>query len=236
MRWAALLFSPLLFACTHQPLGVEEKQNIHVISAASFLGDDFVVDVIDRTIFQKKESIHDVESWQVDQQLRDLLAEEARKRGKEFRSLELDPAEVNELLERRESRWKRVVGKQSQALMELLFRQAEKQGVEYLLLAAPAARRDNFPLHIGQMGVFCYDRKLRKSQASPYFFFDFSLWNVASRKKLFQTTVDPTFTRDRAFAECAKVAEIKDVKEELAAPAREALAAVVQRLFLAMGF
>jgi hypothetical protein len=226
----------LLSACARQPLSPEQQGRVDTVGAVSLLGDEFIVDVITRSLLHKQEEVLGTKDWQVDASFKRLLGEGSSARKKDFRDFHLDPAALERALGMREDRWKRITGRQNQLLMELLFAEAEKQGIHYFFLIAPMESHENFPLHRGNMGIYCYDRALRHSKAYPYFQFDFTFWDVAARKKLFQAAVDPSVTEVLSFAECEAVAQMKEPAKELEGPVKQAMGLIVDGLFQKMGW
>lgn len=231
-----LLLLVFLSACARKPLSAEQQKAIDVVSAVSFLGDEFVIDVTSRSLLRAKETAIDVRAWKMDESFRDLLRERVQAGGRDFRPFALDQEAVDKALGQRENRWKRVLGKQSQALMELLFREAEKQGIHFFFLALPLNDADHFPLHKGTMGVYCSDRQARHAKANPYFKFELTVWNVTARKKTFRAVVDPELTSVLQFSECEAVAEMKELGRELENPVKQALALVTDALVEKLGW
>ena len=231
-----MLLCALLPSCSRQPLAPDLKKEIEEVSAVSLLGSDFTIDVISRSVISSKERALDVSAWKVDETFRSLLEEHSKERGKNFRTLALDPGSLEKALAVRESRWKKILGTHSQAALDLLLRKAGEQRIHYLFLVSPLENRRDFPLHKGNMGIYCYDRKLLKSRAYAYFFLDFSLWDVKAKKKIFREAVDPAYTQEMAFAECREVAELKEPLEALKDPVHHTMKLLVDKLFTKMGW
>lgn len=233
MKLAPLALCVLLFSCASQPSSTEEKPLLAPVTMAAFshLGAEFTVDVISRSIIRPEEQSLDVTKWDVDAAFRDKLLEEAKAQGRETRALSLDAAALQKALSTRESRWRKFVGRYNQALVDYLLTQAAGQGVSHLFVLSPLESRDTFPLHKGNMGIYCYDRKILKSRAYAYFFLDLTLWDVKAKKKVFQRTVDPAASQDMTFAECREVAELKEPLEALREPVDHTIGLLVKKLY-----
>ncbi len=233
MKLVPLALCVLLFSCASQPSSTEEPPLKAAVTIASFshLGADFTVDVISRSILRPKEQSLDVTKWGVDAAFGEKLASEAKAQGREALLLRLDAAALQKALSTRESRWRKFVGRYNQALVDYLLVQAAEQGVSHLFVLSPLESRETFPLHKGNMGIYCYDRKILKSRAYAYFFADFSLWDVKEKKKIFQRTVDPAFTQEMTFAECREVAELKEPLEALREPVDHTIDLLVKKLY-----
>jgi len=238
MRNSRLPFLGLLAlftACSAQPISAERQKSFRVLSAVSFLGDELVANVVSRQVMVPKEQSLDVAAWKTDEVFRDLLADGAKARGKEFLPFSLDPTALGKALGAREGRWKRIAGKYNQALLDLLFRSAEAQGIEAFFLITASETNEKFPFHKGNKGISCQERN-SQPRAYAYFNLDFSYWSVSERKRLFRQIVEPEFTQDQLFAECREVADLKDPLEALREPVQYTMAKVVEKLFLKMGW
>ena len=202
-----LLFSLAitLFACSRQPLFPDQQKNFDHVSAAAFLGNEFVVDLSSRSLLRSRETILNSSSWQLDAAFRDLFQAGVRVRGREFRAFELDQKALEKALGTRESRWKKTSGKQSHALMEQLFLAAEGQGIRYFFLLTPLPEHELFPLHQGTAGAYCHDRDAKDARAYVYFLFDFTFWDVRGHGKVFEMEVNPGATESMTFADCGVV-------------------------------
>lgn len=234
MKFSAFAAVLLLYSCASQPAteatSAPAKPAV-AVTAFSHLGSDFTVDVISRTIIRPKEDTLDAASWGVDAAFRDGLAGEANAYGQEFRALTLDPKALQRALNARESRWKKLVGRHNQALLDFLLARAGEQGLDVLVLVSPKEGRERFPLHKGNMGIYCYDRKLLKSRAYAYFFADITAWDVKAKKKLFQKAVDPASTQDMAFATCREVADLKEPLVSLKEPVSHTILLLTRKVF-----
>lgn len=231
--WLCVLLLP---ACAGRPAAAPGAAP-EKIAALSFLGDELVVDVISRSILRPRENTLDISPWKLDQRVReDLRAYVEAQPGKEYVTLAIDEGELEEALRVRENRWRKTVGKYNQALLDLLFRRAGEQGITGFFLVTKAERLENFPLHKGAVGIYCFDRRDKAARAYPYFAFDFSYWNVTQKKRVFQASVNPGHTKHFAFAECKQVAEMKDHVAELEAPAKDALSGIWAKLMEQMGW
>lgn len=232
-----LVLCALLLSCSHPKTSLPEANAPkETVAALSFLGDELVVDVISRSLLSAREATVDISPWKLDQRWRELFEAAAGENGKEFRAFALDPAELERVLSLRENRWKKTMGKYNQALLDLLFKKAEEQGIQNFFLLTRRENADKFPLHKGPTGVYCFDRKQKTARAYAYFVFDFSYWSVAAKKKIFQAAVDPGFTQQLTFADCKQVAGMKDHVAELEVPVREAQVAVELELLSRMGW
>jgi len=232
----AVLTALALAGCVAKPLTPEQSQKVDVVSAVSLLGNDFHIDALSRPLLRHSEKSLDVSAWKIDDTFRDLLREGSVSRGKEFRVLNLDPVAVEKIQKSRENRWKKVLGKQNQALMELLFRQAEAQGVPYFFLLTNLENPERFPLHQGPAGVFCNDQDPKNARASVYFSFDFSLWDVAKKKKVFEQVVDPSVTEVMTFGDCKIIAALADPETQLEDPVKKTMGLLVDALLDKMGW
>lgn len=230
--WACLFLS----ACSRQPIAPERRALVSDVAAVSLLGNDLTVDVASRAFLKNTARVVDVTAWGMDAAFRNLLRAGVESRQKAFRPLEIAPADLAHALAIRESRWRRVTGAQSQALLDLLIREAERQGVRYFFLLTPPVDPGRFPAHHGVYGATCDDRTDKNARASVYFFFDFALWDVAARKKIFAITVDPKVTDMMTFGGCSAVQELKDPARELEDPVRKTMELLVDSLFDKMGW
>lgn len=234
MKFRAFAATLFLFSCASQPASEgtgPSAKPASTVTAFSHLGNDFTVDVISRTIIRPKEASLDVSSWGVDAAFRDGIAESARAHGQGFRALTLDPKALERALNARESRWKKFVGRHNQALLDFLLARAGEQGLDVLVLVSPKEARDSYPLHKGNMGIYCYDRKLLKSRAYAYFFAEVTAWDVKAKKKLFQRAVDPSATQEMAFAECREVADLKEPLASLKEPVAHTIQLLARKVF-----
>ncbi len=227
----------LLTACAAKPLSPERTSSIDQVSAVSLLGDQLVVDVDSRTLLHSTQRALDASSWDLDGAFRAFLQAGVEERGRKFVPLAAEQAQLEKVAGVRESRWKKIVGRQSQALLDLLFETADRQGVRYLfLLTPPTTLHERFPQHRGNFGAYCNDRSAAGAQAYVYFFFDFALWDVPARRKVFAYTVDPSVTEALPFGGCSTVSEMKEPVRELQDPVKTAARLVVDALFEKMGW
>lgn len=221
-----------LSGCASATLSTQEQAQVDIVSAASFLGDEFLRNAGPRTIFVQHGQKVDVAAWKLDAFFQDLLAEGVKARGKEFRALNLDAAELEKALGLRETRWKKTRGKYNQALLDLLLRQADSQGVHFLFMAYPLESLERFPSLRGPLGAACGG----ENRAYVYFEFDFSLWDVKEKKKIFQGTVDPSITEQLTFATCQAAEKLEDPAQQLEDPTKKTLGLLVDALFEKMGW
>lgn len=222
----------LLSSCatTHAPFSDSSPD---VFSAATFLGDEFITELSPAAVsFGRPKSVP-VKSWKIDKSFVSQIQEATKARKREFKALALDSQELERALKVREGRFEKTVGKYNQAVMDLLFRQAEKQGVNFLFLGWPINKLERFPLYFGPMGMHCASKENR---AFIYFVFDFSLWDVKAQKKIFQGTVTPDTTEVMSFADCTAAAQLPHPVEQLEDPAKKTLELLVDALFRKMGW
>ncbi len=231
-----LSFTFFLQACAGASLSSQEKAQVDKVSAASFLGHELTVDVAARTLLSKNSARLDVSAWKVDEAMRAFLRDGVAARGKEYRALTLDEESLKKALGARETRWKRVRGKYNQALLELVLHEAARVGAQYLFLVYPLESLERFPLHAGPLGVYCNDRGDKDARAYAYFEFDFSLWDVGARQKIFQGTVDPGVTESLSFASCEAAAKLPEPVRQLEEPTKRTMGLLVDALFEKMGW
>lgn len=233
MKFRTLALLLVLSSCSSQPAAPSANpltKPASTVAAFSHLGNDFTVDVISRTLIRPKEQSLDVSAWGVDAALVQRTRAEAEGYGQRYKPLELDPKAVDRAIHTRESRWKKFLGKHNQALLDLLLKKAGEQGVDTLVWLSPMESRDTFPLHKGDMGIYCYDRKILKSRAYAYFFLDLSVWDVKAKKKLFHKQVDPAATQEMTFAECQEVANLKEPVTALKEPVAHSIDLLVKKV------
>jgi|GEM_PF-7067782 len=230
-----LLLAALLFSCAGQePRAAAVPTAPERVAAISVIGDELVVDVIARSVIRGKQSTLDVSAWKMNEVFRKLLEEGAAARGKEAHSLKLDPKAFEKVLHLRENRWRKTVGRYSQALLDFLFREAEAQGIQAFFLLTRIDAPERFPLHKGSAGIYCADRKDKLPRAYAYFGFDFSYWNVAERRRVYQQEVNPGHTQEMLFADCKEVVDIKDPVGALREPVAHTMELLVEKLFANM--
>jgi hypothetical protein len=222
----ALLFPLLLFACAHKG-----TRGVDSVSAVSLLGGEFSFDLEVPTFLRLNAHEIDVSTWGIDSSLQDLVKAEAEKRGKHFSAFEFDAKALVKTAGIRESRWKKVLGRQSQAMLDQLFEAAAREGIPYFFLLTPVAEHERYPLHRGNYGAACVD-----SRAYIYFYFDFVLWDVKSREKVFVTTVDPSWTKATSFGDCSAVARAPDPVKSLEDPVKKTMGLVMEDLFNKMNW
>jgi hypothetical protein len=233
MRIAIVLF--FLSACARAPLSAEERRGLDRIAAVSFFGSAFTADLGARPLIGSRELVIDGAAWKVDEGFQALFQKALAARGKKFEPLQLDSVAVQKALGVRESRWKKVEGKQSRALLDLLFEAADRQGIEYFFLLTPQAEHGNFLTFRGAMGTACTHEGL-PSRAFVYFFADFTLWNVHSRQKVYETSVDPSLTIDSSYADCVTAGGLADPVHALEDPVKRTMDHLVNGLFARLGW
>jgi hypothetical protein len=226
-----LLTLLLLTACARQPLSSEKQGALDQVSAASLLGDELVVAVTAPKLLGSGASTVDVAAWNVDATFRDLLKAGVEERGRRFTAFDVDRAALEKTAGVRESRWKKIVGRQSQAMLDQLFEAADRQGIRYFFLLTPPLSHERFALHAGNYGIACDD-----GRAAVYFFFDFALWDVKARKKIFTYAVDPSVTQAMTFGDCKVVADLKEPARQLEDPMKKTMGLIVDALFEKMGW
>lgn len=234
---AVLLFCTFFSSCAHQALDSRPAPS-ETVAAISLLGDELVLDIASRSLISaNKQAGLDIGTWNLNQKFVNSLEEGARAEGKAACPFSLDPVGLEKAHNVREDRWKKVVGRYNQALLDFLFREAEDRGISHFFLLTPlSAPPARFPRHNGTVGIFCSDQKDPLSRAYAYFSFDFSYWSVAGRKRIFQQEVNPGVTEQLIFAGCREVAELKDPVEALREPVHHTLELLVKGLFAKMGW
>ena len=190
MRFFFLLL--LLVSCARTPPVVVGVQRPDRVAVFSRIGNSFVVNLQSKALLRPKETVLDIASWNLDQNFAEQFREGLRERGREFVDFALDRGELERVLKVRESRWKKIEGKESQALLDFLLRSAEANGIRWIFLLSPELERARFPLHQGEVGAYCNDKAKADSKAYIYFFFRFSVWDVERKKKIFEQLVDPS--------------------------------------------
>lgn len=230
MRLLALVL--LLTACAHRPA----SETLDKVGAMSLLGDTLVVDVSSRSLLKSSERTLDVSGWGVDNSFRELFKQGIVERRKDYVPFNLEPAQLEKIAGVRERRFQKNVGDQSQALLDALFEEADRKGMRYFFLLTPARKRERFALHRGNYGATCDDRDNKDAQAYVYFFFDFVLYDVAARKKVFFTTVDPSVTQMMTFGGCKVVADLRDPVKQLEDPMKKTMGLLVDALFEKLGW
>ncbi|MGZ3651350.1 MAG: hypothetical protein ACXWR1_17055 [Bdellovibrionota bacterium] len=218
MRFLIPLFM-LLSACSRQPLATRA---VNQVGAVSVLGNEFVL----------PSSKFNDSTWKVDAAFREALKAGVTERGKEYRALEPSPAELERALGVRESRWKKVVGKESQAVLDLLFRTADRDGIRYFFLVSPIEAHERYPLQKGTLGAACNE----EGRAYVYFYFRFTLWDVAARRKAFEYDVNPSVTSALTFGDCAALGSLSDPGTQLEDPVKKTMSLLVDALFDKMGW
>jgi len=204
------------------------------VSAAAFFGNSFVVDLGARSVLRSHEAVIEIAPWKLNEAIAADFGEKAAAGGKTYVPFALDAAAVEKALRARESRWRKVEGKQSQALLDLLFEAADRQGIRYFFLLTPMPERETFPLRRGELGAACSD-DAAKPRAYVYFFARFTLWDVANRKKLHESIVDPSATAATTFGDCEAVAAVADMKSALEDPVKRTAANLVSILLTRAG-
>jgi hypothetical protein len=232
MRFTLLLL--LLTACSQASLSGPERDGLDQFSAVAFFGNSFTADLNSRALLRSREAVLDASPWKIDEAFSSDFQAALTERKKTFIPFSLDPIAVEKALGVRETRWKKVEGKQSQALLNLLFAAAEKQGIRYFFLAMPQADHETFPTFRGVMGTAC-TAEAGKSRAFVYFFARFTLWDVNRRKKLYEQPLDPSLTRETSYADCAAAANINDPVHALEDPTKRTLSHLVQDLITRVG-
>jgi hypothetical protein len=232
MRLTLLLL--LLTACARAPLSAQQSSGLDQISAISFLGNSFTVDLKSRALIRSREAVLDVAPWKIDEAFSANFQTALSAGKKTFIPFALDSTKLERALVVRESRWEKVAGKQSQALLDLLFATAEGQGIRYFFLAIPGAEHEAFPSFRGVMGTACAT-EAGKSRSFVYFFARFTLWDVSRRKKLYEEALDPSLTKDTSYADCSVAAEITDPAHALEDPAKRTLDRLVRDLVARVG-
>ncbi|HEY8279401.1 MAG TPA: hypothetical protein VIH99_07260 [Bdellovibrionota bacterium] len=231
------LFLLLSQSCARQEVREERLRAVDSVAAVSLLGNDFAIDLISPSpLTASTESLVDISGWKLDESFRELLRQGAVSRGRVFQDFTLDPDALKKALSVRESRWKRVEGKESQALLDLLFAEAERRGLKYFFLLTPFVPAERPAPYRYPSGVFCSDRKPRPSRAYPYFVFRFSLWKVESRQRVFAYEVKPGDTDQLVFADCRELATMKNPELLLEKPVKDAMDLVVAALFEKLGW
>ncbi len=234
-RFCSLLGAFLLFSCASEPTKERSPSPVKppesTVAAFSHFGSDFTVDVISRSLLRPKETSLDISPWGLDSFVQGRMETEARELGLKAKALSLDVGGLEKALHARESRWKKFLGKYNQALVDFLLDKASQQKVDFLFLLSPVETRDSFPLFKGNMGIYCYNRKLRKERAYAYFFGELTVWDVKERKKVFHRLVDPSSTQEMTFAECQEVAELKEPQSSLREPVLHTAELLVKEIF-----
>jgi hypothetical protein len=225
----ALLF---LTACARLPLSADRSGSIDSVAAASLLGDELTVNVRKPKVFGSGADTFDVPAWNVDASFRDLLKGGVEERGRHYVPFDLDPKVIEKAAGVRETRWKKIVGRQSQPMLDLLFDAADRQGTRYFFLITPPLEHETYLLHRGNYGAACGS----DGRATVYFFFDFALWDVSARKKIFTTKVDPGVTEALTFGDCSVIANLLDPARQLEDPLKKTMGLVVDALFDKMGW
>jgi hypothetical protein len=234
MKILALLLCALLLSCSHQPPSIQAQPE--TVAVLSLLGDELEVDVASRSLLSARQHPLDISPWKLNEGFRALLEDAAKARGKEAKALSVDPAALERALALREGRFRKVLGHYNQALLDLLFREAEAQGISHFFLLTPRLGNEKFPQHRGTAGVHCSDLKQKQAKAYAYFAFELAYWHVASKRRVFWETAGPPYTQDQAFAECSAVANSKEPLVDLEAPVRQAMATVVSKVVAKMGW
>jgi hypothetical protein len=223
-----LWLSFLLASCASYPV----REDLDKVGAVSLLGDQLVVDVSPRSLFKSDRRTLDVKDWSVDNAFRDLFKAGIVERKRDYVPFNLEPDALAKLANVRERRFEKTVGRQSQALMDSLFAEADRKGMKYFFLLTPPREHEHFPQHRGNFGAYCDGR----DAAYLYFFFDFALYDVAARRKVFFYSVDPSVTEAMTFGECNVIANLRDPVHQLEDPMRKTMGLLVDALFEKMGW
>lgn len=236
INFLAILVTMVFLSCSANRLNNKIRQEINDVSVISLLGPTFYVDTIGTTIFQNKELSFDVSSWKINDQLKESFKKHLSVRGKRFVDVSLDETAVREAMVKQKEAGRPLFGFSEQALRDLGFSAAEKAGAKYMFLVISLDRHDSYPLYRGPMGMICYDRKLRNTNASPYFLYQLSFWDVTKRTKLFQTTINPSVTDEIDPIHCSALKNIKErtVLADLKTNVSDALERTVQTIFTKM--
>lgn len=225
-----------LLGCSAGKLNNTLRQEINDVAVISQIGPSFYVDTIGTTIFQNKELTFDVSAWKINDQIQEMFRKNLTARNKNLVSVALDESAIHAAMLKQKEAGKPLFGFTEEALRDLSFDAAAKAGAKYLFLIVSLERHDGYPLYRGPMGMICYDRKLRNTKASPYFLYQASFWNVASKKKIFQTTINPTITENIDPINCSALKGIKEqvAVRDLKANVSDALERTVQSIFTKM--
>lgn len=197
-----------LIACASKPLSPAEQAGVETIGLVSLIGDSFYLDVIRKPLAVNPQKKFDVGAWSVDESFEIRFAERLRGLGRRVAEMELDPVAVKAAIGDGEDCWHLPLKGDGSPLTDLLLREAKKRGISHFLLLLPIESHTSYPLHRGPMGVYCYDRILRKTQAAPYFFLRASFWGVKEGKRLFAMDIDPSVTSELGFASCRELEKI----------------------------
>jgi hypothetical protein len=226
----------IAFSCAHHAHEEAPSPQGTTVSAASFLGNELGIDSMAGSQILAREKHLDVQAWKLDDSFLQLIQAGSKERGKEFRPLDLNSAEIQRAVKIRESRWKKTLGKYNQALLDAVLREAEKQGVRQLLFISPLESMERFPSYRGPVGIHCNNAIAKGGRAYAYFEWDVSLWDVPTQKKLFQVSVDPSLTEILTFADCQTAAQLSEPVTQLEDPVKKTLGLVADAIFDKMGW
>ncbi len=193
-----------LFGCSTAPLTKDQKSNVNNVATAVLFDDSLPVAYIGTTIFNNNESKVNIAGWNLNGIVTQEINEGLKSIKKTLKPVAFNKQKIKSAMETGDTAMNRFLGDPDKNLNEYLLSTALNQGAKYLFVFLPIAH-GNFHLYPKGFGLYCRTAFGIKGDWEAYSLFHVALWDLTTKKKVFQTAIAPNETAFKSDKSCEEI-------------------------------